>query len=144
MRYIIYARKSSESEDRQVQSIDDQINFLKKLAKDENLEIVKIFFESKSAKTPGRKVFEEMLAFIQNKKASGILCWKLDRLARNPLDGGRIQWLLQERVIEEIKTSDRNYLPDDNALISSEELNQNWKKVFGQILLRLAIEIKIV
>ncbi len=122
MRYIIYARKSSESEDRQVQSIDDQINFLKKLAKDEDVEIVKIFSESKSAKKPGREIFEEMLSFIQSKEASGILCWKLDRLARNPLDGGTIQWLLQEGVIEEIKTSDRNYLPDDNALISSVEL----------------------
>ncbi len=122
MRYIIYARKSSEGEDRQVQSIDDQTNFLKKLAKEEGLEIVKIFSESKSAKKPGRPVFEEMLSFIQSKKATGILCWKLDRLARNPLDGGKIQWLLQQEVIEEIKTSDRNYLPDDNALISSVEL----------------------
>ena len=122
MRYIIYARKSSESEDRQVQSIDDQINFLKQLAKAEGLEIVKIFAEAKSAKKPGRAVFEEMLKFVQSKKATGVLCWKLDRLARNPLDGGKVQWFLQQRVIEEIKTSDRNYLPDDNALISSVEL----------------------
>ena len=39
--YILYARKSSESEDRQVQSIDDQINRLKKLANDLNLDIKK-------------------------------------------------------------------------------------------------------
>ncbi len=122
MRYIIYARKSSEGEDRQVQSIDDQINFLKKLAKEQNLEIVEIFSESKSAKKPGRPVFEEMLSFIQSKKATGILCWKLDRLSRNPKDNGDIQWFLQERIIEKIVTSDRNYLPEDNALVSAVEM----------------------
>lgn len=122
MRYIIYARKSSESSERQIQSIDDQINFLKQKAKEKNLDIVKIFSESKSAKKPGRPVFEEMLSFIQSKKASGILCWKLDRLSRNPKDNGDIQWLLQEKIIEKIITSDRTYLPEDNALVSAVEL----------------------
>lgn len=122
MRYIIYARKSTEDSGRQIQSIDDQINFLKKLAKEKDLDIVEIFSESKSAKKPGRPVFEKMLSFIQSKKATGILCWKLDRLSRNPKDGGDIQWYLQERIIEEIRTSDRIYLPEDNALISSVEL----------------------
>ena len=93
MRYIIYARKSTEDSGRQIQSIDDQINFLKKLAKEKDLDIVEIFSESKSAKKPGRPVFEKMLSFIQSKKATGILCWKLDRLSRNPKDGGDIQSL---------------------------------------------------
>lgn len=39
IKYFLYARKSSESEDRQVQSIDDQINRLKELANDLNLDI---------------------------------------------------------------------------------------------------------
>ncbi len=50
--FFLYARKSSESEDRQVQSIDDQISRLKELAKTLNLNIKEILTESKSAKKP--------------------------------------------------------------------------------------------
>mgnify|MGYP001590408045 FL=1 len=80
IRYFLYARKSSESEDRQVQSIDDQIDRLKKLAKDLELEIVEIYTESKSAKKPNnRPVFDEMIRRIENGDADGILCWHLNR-----------------------------------------------------------------
>ena len=50
LKYFLYARKSSENEDRQVQSIDDQINRLKQYAKDLGLDIKKVYTESKSAK----------------------------------------------------------------------------------------------
>ena len=100
IKYFIYARKSSESEDRQVQSIKDQVDELQKLAKNNNLKIVNIFSESKSAKAPDRPVFNEMLERIKNGEANGILCWKLNRLARNPIDGGTISWMLQEGLIQ--------------------------------------------
>ena len=96
IKYFIYARKSSESEDRQVQSIDDQIKELKKIARDNNLSVVEILFESKSAKAPGREVFNKMLERINRGEAQGIVCWKLNRLARNPIDGGQISWMLQQ------------------------------------------------
>ena len=47
IRYFVYARKSSESEDRQVQSIDDQTNRLKKLAQELKLDIKEIYTEAK-------------------------------------------------------------------------------------------------
>ncbi len=74
-KYFIYARRSSESEDRQMASIGSQIEELRKMANDINLDVVEIFEESKSAKAPGRPVFNEMLSRISQGEASGILCW---------------------------------------------------------------------
>ena len=122
IKYFLYARKSSESEDRQVQSIDDQINRLKKFAQDLNLNIKKIYIEAKSAKKPNnRPIFEEMLQRIENNEAQGILCWQINRLSRNPIDSGKISWLLQQGVLKSIQTIDRQYLPEDNVLLFSVE-----------------------
>lgn len=121
-RYFLYARKSSESEDRQVQSIDDQINRLKKLATDLNLNIKKIYTESKSAKKPNnRPIFDEIIQRIENGEADGILCWQINRLSRNPIDSGKLSWLLQKGILKSIQTIDRQYLPDDNVLLFSVE-----------------------
>ena len=76
IKYFIYARKSSETEDRQMASIDAQINELTKLAQESDLEIVEILSESQSAKAPGRPVFADMLVRINSGEARGIICWK--------------------------------------------------------------------
>lgn len=123
MKFVIYARKSTESEDRQTLSIQSQIIEMQEIAKRENLDVVKIFQESKSAKAPGRPVFSEMLEFIKKGKADGILCWKIDRLARNPVDEGLIKWMLQNNTIQQIKTFERDYNPDDNVVIASIEFS---------------------
>ena len=122
IRYFLYARKSSESEDRQIQSIDDQINRLKQYAKDLNLDIKKVYTESKSAKKPNnRPVFDEIIQRIEHGEAEGILCWQINRLSRNPIDSGKLAWLLQRDILKSIRTTDREYLPEDNVLIFSVE-----------------------
>lgn len=122
LRYIIYARKSSESDDRQVQSIDDQVNRLQLLAHDISLTVVGIYTEAKSAKKPGnRPVFDEVLRKVESGEADGILCWQINRLSRNPIDSGRLSWLLQQGILKSIQTIDRQYLPDDNVLLFSVE-----------------------
>ena len=122
IKYFLYARKSSEAEDKQVASVQSQIDELTKLANREGLEVIDILSESHSAKIPSaRPVFNEMIKRIDNNEAQGILCWKLDRLARNPVDGGNISWMLQQEVIKHIRTYDRNWLPTDNVLIMSVE-----------------------
>ncbi|MDP3792448.1 MAG: recombinase family protein [bacterium] len=56
MKYVVYARKSSEDEDRQVLSIEAQITELKELATKEKLEIVASFQEAKTAKEPDKNI----------------------------------------------------------------------------------------
>jgi DNA invertase Pin-like site-specific DNA recombinase len=121
LRYFIYCRKSTEAEDRQVLSIESQLNELKRLSERLNLRFLDVFTESQSAKAPGRPIFNELLKKISQGKADGIICWKLDRLARNPIDGGQIIWMLQKGIIKHIQTFDHGYYPEDNVLLMNVE-----------------------
>jgi site-specific DNA recombinase len=121
MTYFLYARKSTDVEDKQVLSIEAQLSELRTLARREGLEIAEEFVEKRSAKQPGRPVFSAMMARIQKGEAQGIVCWKIDRLARNPVDGGQVQWLLQSGIIAHIQTHERAYYPADNVLMMSVE-----------------------
>jgi len=104
MRYIIYTRKSTEEDDRQVLSIEAQLVELKEFAAKEKLEIVgPTFVETKTAKEPGRIKFAEMLSLIEKGKADGILSWHPDRLARNSIDGGKIIHLIDKGIIKSLK-----------------------------------------
>jgi site-specific DNA recombinase len=121
MKYVLYCRKSTDTEDKQVQSLESQERELLAVAKRENLEVVSILRESRSAKEPGRPIFNAMLKDISKGKADAILCWKIDRLTRNPVDGGQIQWLLHKGNIKSIRTYDRTYNSSDNVLLMSIE-----------------------
>jgi len=95
MKFFLYARKSSEDEERQIMSIEAQLVELSEFAQKENITIFEKFTESKSAKTPGRMVFNKMIEKIYaSKEPVGILAWHPDRLARNSVDGGQIIYLI--------------------------------------------------
>jgi site-specific DNA recombinase len=136
-KYILYARKSSESEDRQMASIEDQLAEAKKLAERHNINIVDVVTESKSAKEPGRVGFNSMLKRIHKGEAQGILTWKLNRLARNPIDGGQISWMLQRNIIKHIQTFERDYNPTDNVLLMQVEFG-----MANQYVKDLSIDVK--
>jgi site-specific DNA recombinase len=121
MRFFLYARKSTDTEDKQVLSIEAQLAELRALARRDDLDVAAEFVEMRSAKTPGRPVFEDMMRRVERGEAQGILCWKMDRLSRNPVDSGRVSWLLQQGTIAKIVTHDRTYLPHDNVLLMSVE-----------------------
>ena len=117
MKFAIYCRKSTDTEDKQVLSLESQESELLEIAKRENLDIITVFKESRSAKEPGRPVFNKIMGMLAMGEIDGILCWKIDRLTRNPVDGGQIQWLLQTGKIKCIVTFEKKYYPADNVLL---------------------------
>ncbi len=122
IKWAIYARKSTESEDKQIQSIDDQTKYMKEIAIREGLDVIGVITESKSAKLKNnREGFNKLLRLINSGKIQGILCWKMDRLSRNPVESAYIQEALQLRKLECIYTAERKYWPEDNALIFAVE-----------------------
>ena len=122
IKWAIYTRKSTESEDRQIQSIEDQIKYAKDIASRERLKVVEIIHEAKSAKKPYlREGFTRLISLIDSGKVNGVIVWKVDRLSRNPIESGTIQYYLQEKKLLCIKTGEKDYLPEDNAVIMSVE-----------------------
>ena len=102
-KYFLYSRKSTEDDDKQVMSIEAQQFELREFARKENLEILAEFQESKSAKSPGREVFGEMMLKIEKLGNVGILAWHPDRLARNSIDGGRIIYAVDTSKIVSLR-----------------------------------------
>jgi site-specific DNA recombinase len=114
-----YSRKSTEDKEKQILSIGSQREWANETVERLNLKIKKTFHEEKSAETPyQRKEFDAMIKQIRNGAINAIICWKLDRLARNPEEAGIILGLLKRGEIKRIITSDRIYLSEDNALLS--------------------------
>ncbi len=100
-RLILYARKSTESEDRQVQSIDDQIRLCHEVADANGMSIIRVIHEARSAKAQGtRQGFAQMVSLLEKGKADGVIAWHPDRLARNAVDGGWILDLLDRNKLQ--------------------------------------------
>ena len=115
VKYCLYARKSSESEERQVLSIDSQIKEMLLLADKEGLEIVTMKRESHSAKETGqRPVFNEIIEEIRQGKYNGILTWAPDRISRNAGDLGRVVDLMDAGILKEIRTYGQRFSNNPN------------------------------
>lgn len=122
LHYIQYSRRSSdEKSNKQLQSIEGQEEALAEVVRSGSFQVVEKLQESRTAKEPGRPVFNAMIERIKHGKANAILCWHLDRLTRNELDSGTIRWLLRNGIIKEIRTPHRVYRPEDSVLITAVE-----------------------
>lgn len=114
-RYCLYARKSSEEDERQALSIDSQIKEMLAVAKRENLEIVEIRRESHSAKASGiRPIFKQLLEDIQRGGFTGILTWAPDRLSRNAGDLGSVVDLMDQGFLIDIRTHGQRFTNNPN------------------------------
>lgn len=122
----IYLRRSSDDDTHQVESIPSQekkvmplvMNLIKQYP---NIKLGKIFRSSHSAKEPGNPDFIELIERFETGKSNAVAGWELTRFSRNPIDSGRLSWLLQRETIKFIFTPQRTYLPEDNVLLMSVE-----------------------
>jgi site-specific DNA recombinase len=104
MKYFVYCRKSTDAEDRQVLSLESQLSETNKLVEGlAGARIVHVYQEARSAKTPGRPVFDEMIKRIEKGEAHGVISWHPDRLARNALDGARVIHLLDTGKLKDLR-----------------------------------------
>lgn len=120
VKYCLYARKSTESEERQILSIDSQIKEMLQLAEREGLEVVTMKRESHSAKeTDQRPVFNEIIEEIKQGKYNGILTWAPDRISRNAGDLGKVVDLMDARKLEDIRTYGQRFMnsPNDKFML---------------------------
>jgi site-specific DNA recombinase len=115
LRFCLYARKSTESEERQVLSIDSQIKEMLQLAEKDGLEIVAMKRESHSAKETGqRPVFNEIIEEIRSGKYNSILTWAPDRISRNAGDLGQVIDLMDAGLLQEIRTHGQSFRNNPN------------------------------
>jgi len=115
VRYVLYARKSTESDEKQIMSIDSQIKEMISLAKKENLEIADIRKESYSAKDSGqRPIYNQIIEDIKKGIFSGILTWAPDRLSRNAGDLGALIDLMDQKLLIEIRTYGQKFINSPN------------------------------
>ncbi len=148
IKYFLYARKSTEEEERQIMSIEAQLAELAEYAKREGIKIAETFIESKSAKSPGREVFGQMMKKIDKSNYPiGILAWHPDRLARNSIDGGQIVYLIDTKKVVALKFPTFWFEPTPQGLFMlqvafgqskyySDNLSENVKRGYRQKLRR--------
>jgi len=113
--YCLYARKSSESDERQAMSIESQVKEMQAVAIREGIEIVGIKRESHSAKMSGtRPAFVELLNDIKGGKFNAILTWAPDRLSRNAGDLGSLVDLMDQKKLIKIQTFSQSFTNSPN------------------------------
>jgi len=147
-KFFLYARKSTEDEERQIMSIEAQLAELAEFAKRENIEIAETFIESKSAKKPGREIFNEMMSKVyESKEPIGLIAWHPDRLARNSVDGGQVIYLIDIGKIASLRFPTFWFEPTPQGLFMlqvafgqskyySDNLSENVKRGIRQKLRR--------
>lgn len=134
----IYCRKSGEDKNRQILSLPAQKDEAQKLVSYHGIKRTVLYEEAKSARFSGnRSVFSGMVRDIRRGKVNAIICWKIDRLARNMVEAGEIIELLQRGIIRAIITPGKVYYPKENAILMAFEFaaaNQYSIELSGNIL----------
>ncbi|MDD5688653.1 MAG: recombinase family protein [Caldisericia bacterium] len=148
VKYCLYARKSTESDEKQALSIESQTKEMLRLAERDSLEIIDVRRESHSAKDSGeRPVFNEIIVDLKRGRFNGILTWAPDRLSRNAGDLGTLVDLMDQKVLLEIRTYGQRFINSPNEkfllmiLCSQAKLENDNKSLNVKRGLRMRVEM---
>lgn len=148
VKYCLYARKSTESDEKQALSIDSQVKEMLQIADREELTVIDIRRESHSAKDSGhRPVFKEILEDVRRGRYTGILTWAPDRLSRNAGDLGSLVDLMDQKLLQEIRTYGQHFSNNPNEkfllmiLCSQAKLENDNKSINVKRGLRTRVEM---
>ncbi len=115
LKYCLYARKSSESDERQAMSIESQIKEMSAIIKRDKLNVVDIRQESHSAKvSSARPVFNQLIDDLKKGEFNAILTWAPDRMSRNAGDLGSLVDLMDSGKLAQIKTYSQVFTNNPN------------------------------
>ncbi len=137
VKYCLYARKSTEEEDKQALSIESQVREMTQIAEKDGLNIVEIKRESHSSKEVGQRVvYNELLQEIREGKFTGILTWAPDRLSRNAGDLGAVVDLFDQGKLIEIRTYSQKFTNNPNEkfmlmILGSQAKLENDQKIIN-------------
>lgn len=151
-RAVIYARVSSREQEETGYSLPAQEDFLKEYSQKKGFHIEKIFSVAESASgAKQRRVFNEMMEFVNKQKIPILLCEKVDRLTRNLKEAvvandwiesdekRQIHFVKQNLVLHANSKSDEKFRWDIEIVIAkktitnlSEEVKKGQKEKINQ------------
>jgi len=109
---VLYARISTNKGE---QNIKQQIEYCKKYASKNDLNIIKVFKDEMSGKTSHRRGYERLMSYLKVNREVGLLVQDTDRLTRNFYDGVELERFLMSNKIKLISLSEVIDLESSNG-----------------------------
>ena len=122
---FVYLRRSQDREDRQSLSITKQDKQVQQIIDRNNYIPIHLPPEETSAKRLGRPIFNDMMDRVDAGEARYIAVWALSRLSRNPVDGARVIFAMDQGLLLAVHTPSRTYrnTPEDKWMLQVELAN---------------------
>ena len=105
LRYALYARKSTQGDEKQASSIEDQVReCMDRISGPQGLNVVRIYEDKFSAKVADtRDAFKQLIQDIKSGKIDGLIAWHPDRLSRNMKEAGTIIDFVDRDLIKDLQ-----------------------------------------
>lgn len=145
-KFVEYCRKSTESDERQILSLESQSKENAINAKRREIKILDTISESASAKHPRKRDgFSKLLELIESKKFDALIVWNADRISRNSVDSGEIIYLMDLGLLKAVVTNNRVYLnnPEDKKQLQDQMTDAKYDNDRKSVDVKRGVRMKI-